>query len=88
MLIVVKVGWPFSPPETILDLVHLEQQHDVFDLYLWLSYRFPDMFPDTEIVRQVQQELDNVIEAGVSNIVELLKSADRQGTNRGLLVGR
>ncbi len=35
-----KVGWPFSPPDTILDLVHLESVHDVFDLYLWLSYRF------------------------------------------------
>lgn len=35
-----QVGWPFSPPETILDLVHLEAVHDVFDLYLWLSYRF------------------------------------------------
>jgi len=38
------VGWPFSPPDTILDLVHLEAVHDVFDLYLWLSYRFPVRF--------------------------------------------
>ena len=36
-----QIGWPFSPPDTILDLVHLEAVHDVFDLYLWLSYRFP-----------------------------------------------
>ncbi len=36
-----QVGWPFSPPDTIIDLVHLEAVHDVFDLYLWLSYRFP-----------------------------------------------
>ena len=35
-----QLGWPFSPPDTILDLVHLEAVHDVFDLYLWLSYRF------------------------------------------------
>ena len=38
-----QVGWPFFPTETILDLVHLEQIHDVFDLYLWLSYRWPAM---------------------------------------------
>ncbi len=36
-----QVGWPFAPPDTILDLVHMEAVHDVFDLFLWLSYRFP-----------------------------------------------
>jgi len=71
-----QVGWPFSPPDTILDLIHLEAVHDVFDLYLWLSYRFQDMFPDVEIVRSVQSELDSVIEDGVANIVQLLKNAD------------
>ena len=71
-----QVGWPFSPPDTILDLIHLEAVHDVFDVYLWLSYRFPDMFPDVEIVRSVQAELDLVIEEGVGNIVQLLKNAD------------
>lgn len=35
-----QIGWPFAPPHTILDLVHLEAVHDVLDLYLWLSYRF------------------------------------------------
>lgn len=72
-----QVGWPFSPAETILDLVHLEAVHDVFDLYLWLSYRFSDMFPDVEIVREVQNELDTVIEDGVSNIVQLLKNSEK-----------
>ena len=36
------------------------------------------MFVDTEIVRQVQQELDQVINEGVSNIVDLLKKADNR----------
>ena len=35
-----QLGWPFAPPETILDLVHLEAVHDCFDLFLWLSYRY------------------------------------------------
>lgn len=71
-----QVGWPFSPPDTILDLVHLEAVHDVFDLYLWLSYRFQDMFPDKEITRSVQVELDTVIEEGVGNIVQLLRNSE------------
>jgi len=32
------------------------------------------MFPDVGIVREVQQELDTVIEEGVVNIVNLLKN--------------
>jgi hypothetical protein len=32
------------------------------------------MFPDVAIVREVQQELDTVIEEGVVNIVNLLKN--------------
>jgi ATP-dependent RNA helicase SUPV3L1/SUV3 len=71
-----QIGWPFSPPDTILDLVHLEAVHDVFDLYLWLSYRFPDMFPDVELVRSVQNELDEVIQDGIVNIVQLLRNSD------------
>ena len=35
-----QLGFPFGPPKTILDLVHLEATHDVLDVYLWLSYRF------------------------------------------------
>lgn len=34
------------------------------------------MFPDVELVRSVQQELDKVIEEGVANIVQLLKSSE------------
>jgi hypothetical protein len=34
------------------------------------------MFPDIELVRSVQQELDKVIEEGVANIVQLLKSSE------------
>jgi len=76
-----QVGWPFAPPETILDLVHLEAVHDTFDLYLWLSYRFPDVFTCVDIVRQVQTELDTVIEDGVNNIVSLLKTAESSRSN-------
>ena len=39
-------------------------------------YRFPDMFPDVEIVRSIQTELDSVIQEGVANIVQLLRNAE------------
>ena len=38
------------------------------------------MFPDVELVRSVQQELDKVIEEGVANIVQLLRSSESPGS--------
>lgn len=40
------------------------------------SYRFMDMFPDTTLVREIQQELDNVIQQGVRNITRLIRATD------------
>ncbi|NXJ07990.1 SUV3 helicase, partial [Odontophorus gujanensis] len=67
--------WPLAPPKNIKELVHLEAVHDVFDLYLWLSYRFMDMFPDAVLVRDIQKKLDDVIQTGVCNITKLIRAS-------------
>jgi ATP-dependent RNA helicase SUPV3L1/SUV3 len=70
------VGWPFSIPKTIVDLVHLEAVFDVLDLYLWFSYRFMDIFPDGNLVRDIQKELDEIIQQGVFQITKLLQNSE------------
>ncbi|KAL8186968.1 UNVERIFIED_CONTAM: ATP-dependent RNA helicase supv3l1, mitochondrial [Gekko kuhli] len=70
------INWPLTPPRNIKDLVHLEAVHDVLDLYLWLSYRFMDMFPDTSLVRDIQKELDDIIQIGVLNITRLIRVSE------------
>lgn len=75
------IGWPSPPPKNIKDLVHLEAVHDVLDLYLWLSYRFMDMFPDTILIRQIQKELDQIIQEGVRNITRLIRATDTSITD-------
>ncbi|XP_037055438.1 ATP-dependent RNA helicase SUPV3L1, mitochondrial isoform X2 [Peromyscus leucopus] len=70
------IKWPLLPPKNIKDLMDLEAVHDVFDLYLWLSYRFMDMFPDSSLVRNLQKELDVVIQDGVHNITKLIKISE------------
>jgi len=40
------------------------------------SYRFMDMFPDIEHVRDMQRELDQIIQAGVVNITKLLRNSE------------
>ncbi|XP_027315879.3 ATP-dependent RNA helicase SUPV3L1, mitochondrial isoform X1 [Anas acuta] len=67
--------WPLAPPKNIKELVHLEAVHDVFDLYLWLSYRFMDMFPDAALVRSIQKKLDDIIQIGVCNITKLIRAS-------------
>uniref|UniRef100_A0A8B9CYN6 ATP-dependent RNA helicase SUPV3L1, mitochondrial n=1 Tax=Anser brachyrhynchus TaxID=132585 RepID=A0A8B9CYN6_9AVES len=73
--------WPLAPPKNIKELVHLEAVHDVFDLYLWLSYRFMDMFPDAALVRNIQKKLDDIIQIGVCNITKLIRAS--QSNHRG-----
>ncbi|KAI7805418.1 ATP-dependent RNA helicase SUPV3L1, mitochondrial [Triplophysa rosa] len=72
------VNWPLTPPKNIKDLVHLEAVHDVLDLYLWLSYRFMDMFPDANLIREIQKELDTTIQIGVLNITRLIRATENQ----------
>ncbi|KAL2731370.1 hypothetical protein V1478_004915 [Vespula squamosa] len=80
------IGWPFSTPRSILDLVHLEAVFDIMDLYLWLSYRFMDLFPDTNIVRDVQRELDSLIQSGVHSLTQLLNNTGTEGANEEISI--
>ncbi|CAF4277930.1 unnamed protein product [Rotaria sp. Silwood2] len=70
------IEWPFKKPKTIISLVHLEEVFDCFDLYLWLSTRFSEMFPDKELVQNIQAELDRIIHSGVQNIAKLAQQTD------------
>ncbi|CAL1527295.1 unnamed protein product [Lymnaea stagnalis] len=80
-----RIGWPLKPAGNLADLMHLEAVFDVLDLYLWLSYRFQDMFPDPDMVRELQTELDQIIQVGVKNIVQLVKN--QQSGNLDLVDG-
>lgn len=40
-----------------------------------------DMFPDTALVREIQLELDNIIQQGVRNITRLIRATNPSVTN-------
>lgn len=69
-----NINWPCKAPKNLEELNHLETIFDVFELYLWLSYRFTDIFPEPDAIRALQTELDSTIYSGVSNIVGLIKA--------------
>lgn len=71
-----QIGWPLACPNTITHLVHLEAVFDVLDLYLWLSYRFPDLFPHGDTIRDMQSELDSLIQSGVAQMTRLLINSE------------
>ncbi|KAF3425615.1 hypothetical protein E2986_05162 [Frieseomelitta varia] len=68
-----QINWPPKTPLNITQLLHLESLFDVLDVYLWLSYRMPDLFPDADAVRKLQEELDKIIEEGIEKIAKLFK---------------
>ena len=72
-----NINWPPKKPNNLINLLYLESVFDVLDLYLWLSYRFTDLFPDSEHVREMQKELDQVIHFGVLSIPKLIKSTSK-----------
>ncbi|CAD5113633.1 DgyrCDS2795 [Dimorphilus gyrociliatus] len=81
-----QLGWPLQMPTNVTDLMHLEAVHDVLDLYLWLTYRFIDLFPDADHIRDMQNELDDVIQTGVKNLTQLLKNAETSSSfNKNIL---
>ncbi|TRY90541.1 hypothetical protein DNTS_002663 [Danionella cerebrum] len=82
------LNWPLSPPKNIKDLIHLEAVHDVLDIYLWLSYRFQDMFPDVKRVREIQKQLDEIIQIGVFNITRLIRATETKDAKDIVPVGQ
>lgn len=54
------LGWPLRVPANLNEVSHLECVYDVLDLYLWLSYRFPEVFIDHSQCREMRDELEEV----------------------------
>lgn len=55
----------------------------MFPLLSSSSYRFMDMFPDANHVREIQKELDGIIQVGVRNITRLIRATETQAQNSG-----
>jgi hypothetical protein len=81
------VEWPFQMPKTLSQIKHLEIVYDVFDLYLWLSNRFHDIFCYEEEVKQMRTELEKTIYLGVQQISKVNMEngvGNRHSINRNL----
>lgn len=48
--------------------------------YIICSYRMPDLFPDANAVKTLQEELDKIIEQGIKRITRLVRKS-KTGTS-------
>lgn len=74
-----QIQWPPAIPSNLSELLRLEGIFDILDIYLWLSYRIPNLFPDGDSVRNLQYELDKIIEKGIKEITSLRSSKSKIG---------
>ncbi|XP_043468834.1 ATP-dependent RNA helicase SUV3 homolog, mitochondrial isoform X2 [Leptopilina heterotoma] len=72
-----NIGWPQTNPMNIQELMNLEAVFDILDLYLWLSYRFPDLFSDGDEIRRMQENLDSLIEESIIILTQLIKNSKK-----------
>jgi len=61
--------------EIVSQLCHIFW-HFHFHYLVFYSYRFMDLFPDAEIVRDIQKELDALIETGIVRLTTLLLNSN------------
>jgi len=62
------LDWPLKKSRTSDDLAKLESIHDVFDLHLWMSYKYEAIFVEREAVRELQMHVEKLIEEGIDRL--------------------
>ncbi|VBB29498.1 unnamed protein product [Acanthocheilonema viteae] len=55
------IQWPLPKPTSVTMLLDMCKLYNLIDLYLWLSYKFSDMFPDRERVRLLGKLIESYI---------------------------
>jgi hypothetical protein len=64
------IDWHVEKANTPEKLKRLETIFDTLDLYLWLGYRFPTMFPSMEDVKLMRKKLNDIIDQSLKDITK------------------
>uniref|UniRef100_A0AC35UBG9 RNA helicase n=1 Tax=Rhabditophanes sp. KR3021 TaxID=114890 RepID=A0AC35UBG9_9BILA len=62
------IKYPFNDIHTLEELNAFTDVFQIIELYLWLSYRFSDMFPDYTEVRQLELEANDLMQEALKKI--------------------
>lgn len=69
---------PSVVPSTAAQLKNLEALHAVYDLYIWLSFRFEDCFPDREDVEILRLQCSELIAKGLDSLGRQKRSSPKK----------
>lgn len=69
---------PRMIPSTAAELKSLETLNAVYDLYIWLAFRFEDAFPDRVKVEAMRLQCSSVIGWGLENMSHRLSKVRTQ----------
>ncbi|KAI8846987.1 P-loop containing nucleoside triphosphate hydrolase protein [Chytridium lagenaria] len=81
------VHLPAQPPPTSEALRDLEGTHKAIILYLWLSFRFPTVFTQTDIAMYLKERTETLINTSLSQL-HSMKKKYRQVLEDGDVVNR
>ncbi|EFO26445.2 hypothetical protein LOAG_02037 [Loa loa] len=68
------IQWPLPKPTSVTMLLDMCKLYNLIDLYLWLSYKFPDIFPDRERVRLLGKLIESYINEALLTMSEITSS--------------
>jgi ATP-dependent RNA helicase SUPV3L1/SUV3 len=60
--------WPLLTAKTVSEQLSLIDKYDIIGLYLWYSFKFPNIFYERELVEEMRDELEAIIEAGAKSL--------------------
>ena len=73
-----RSGWPYFFSDGVEKLTYQEELLQSLDLYLWLSFKFPVIFPDYYLVSQVREELTQSFHRKISPYGTIPKPDDSE----------
>ncbi|VDK66211.1 unnamed protein product [Onchocerca ochengi] len=78
------IQWPFPKPTNVTMLLDMCKLYNLIDLYLWLSYKFPDMFPDRERIRLLGKLIESYINEALLTMSDITSSQSDEEENEYL----
>ena len=83
-----NVRIPNGPPRLLTGLHDLCSKHNVLDLYIWLSFRYPNTFPEANLARaQKARCIDLIAKTLQADIVNVSNTESQQGPASARLGG-
>ncbi|ORX92474.1 P-loop containing nucleoside triphosphate hydrolase protein, partial [Basidiobolus meristosporus CBS 931.73] len=79
------INLPSKAPKSMAELKNLEAYHRVILLYMWLSYRFPDIFNSSDSARQLKTTCEGLINESLRNMHFARKAPPRHKKENDIL---